>query len=75
MDKEQCIIENSGEPMDKEALLHAFDLFYTGDKSRRTGDGHMGIGLYLAKKIFELHQLKLLLENTDGGVRAVICRR
>ena len=75
MDKEQCIIENSGEPMDKEALLHAFDLFYTGDKSRRAGDGHMGIGLYLAKKIFELHQLKLLLENTDGGVRAVICRR
>ena len=75
MDKEQCIIENSGEPMDKEALLHAFDLFYTGDKSRRAGDGHMGMGLYLAKKIFELHQLKLLLENTDGGVRAVICRR
>lgn len=74
VDKEQCIIENSGEAMGEEALLHAFDLFYTSDKSRTGKDGHMGMGLYLAKKILELHHLKLVLSNVEGGVRVVICK-
>lgn len=72
VDKEQCVIENSGEAMGEEALLHAFDLFYTSDKSRTGKDGHMGMGLYLAKKILELHHLKLVLSNVEGGVRVVI---
>lgn len=74
VDKEQCVIENSGEAMGEEALLHAFDLFYTSDKSRTGKDGHMGMGLYLAKKILELHHLKLVLSNVEGGVRVVVCR-
>ncbi len=74
VDKEQCVIENSGEAMGEEALLHAFDLFYTSDKSRTGKDGHMGMGLYLAKKILELHHLKLVLSNVEGGVRVAVCR-
>ena len=74
VDKEQCVIENSGEAMGEEALFHAFDLFYTSDKSRTGKDGHMGMGLYLAKKILELHHLKLVLSNVEGGVRVVVCR-
>ena len=34
----------------------------------------MGMGLYLAKKILELHHLKLVLSNVEGGVRVVVCR-
>lgn len=68
----QCMIENSGEPMEEEQLLHAFDLFYTRDRSRNMQEKHLGLGLFLAKKILALHGLKLTIENTDCGVRVVM---
>ncbi len=71
---EGCVIENTGLPMEEEQLLHAFDLFYTGEKSRGGEKKHMGMGLYLAKKILGLHRLSLSLENRKEGVRAVIRR-
>lgn len=74
VEKDQWMIENSGKPMGEEALIHAFDLFYTGDQSRRGKEKHMGLGLYLAKKILELHQLKLTLKNCSDGVQAVVRR-
>ncbi len=72
---ERCIIENTGFPMGEEQLVHAFDLFYTEDQSRSGKDRHMGMGLFLAKKILELHGMGIALENTGDGVRAVISRR
>lgn len=72
---ERCVIENTGFPMNEEQLVHAFDLFYTGDNSRSGKDRHMGMGLFLAKKILELHGMGLALENTGDGVRAVVSRR
>lgn len=69
---DKCSIENTGKTLDEEQLNHAFDLFYTGDKSRRKEKKHMGLGLFLAKKIFALHDMSLALENTDDGVQAVI---
>lgn len=74
VEKDQWIVENSGEPMGEEALLHAFDLFYTDEQSRRGKEKHMGLGLYLAGKILELHQLKLTINNCGDGVRAVVRR-
>lgn len=67
-----CSIENTGEPMKEEELLHAFDLFYTGNESRGGEGKHMGLGLFLAKKILDLHHMSLTIENTDGGIRTVI---
>lgn len=58
--------------MSQEDLDHAFDMFYMGDKSRNKDHGHMGMGLFLAKKILELHSLSLTLENTSDGVGARI---
>jgi len=69
---ERCVIENTGFPMKEEQLVHAFDLFYTEDHSRSGKDRHMGMGLFLAKKILTLHGMGLALENTGDGVRAVI---
>lgn len=70
-----CRIENTGEPLSAEQLDHAFDLFYSGDKSRsQKGEKHMGMGLYLAKRILERHHLKLTLENGGLGVRVAISR-
>ena len=74
IEQEMCTIETSGSPMDEEQLAHAFDLFYTGNKSRGGKDKHMGMGLFLTRKILELHNLSLMLENTADGVRAAIRR-
>lgn len=71
-DGRSCAIENTGNPLSQEQLDHAFDMFYSGDKSRTSKDKHMGIGLFLARKILELHHLNISLENTRTGIRAVI---
>lgn len=67
-----CSIENTGFALTKEQLAHAFDLFYSGEESRSACGKHMGFGLFLTKKILELHQLKITLENTESGVRVSI---
>lgn len=74
-DHDLCVIENSGSSMDEEQLAHAFDLFYTSNKSRGGKQKHMGMGLFLAKKILELHSLALTLENTADGIQAVIHKK
>lgn len=70
--KDRCDIENTGRMLDDDGLVHAFDLFYTGDKSRSRKDGHMGMGLFLARKILGRCGLSLTLENTESGIRASI---
>lgn len=73
LNERTCTIENTGAPLSEEQLEHGFDLFYSQDKSRSSRDGkHMGLGLYLAKKILDKHGLKITLENTMTGVQVVI---
>ncbi len=69
-----CSIENTGAHLSEDQIMHAFDLFYTGDKSRGKMERHMGLGLFLAKKIFGLHGVELMIGNTDEGVRVVMRR-
>lgn len=71
-EKGSCSIENTGRPMEEEQLRHAFDLFYTGNESRGGKEKHLGMGLFLARKILGLHGLTLTVENGGDGVRAVI---
>lgn len=66
------MIENTGKFLTEEELLHAFDLFYMGDKSRGKRQGHLGMGLFLTKKILGLHGLEILLGNGKEGVRATV---
>lgn len=75
VDEKSCSVENTGKRMEEDQLLHAFDLFYTGDKSRNKKERHMGLGLFLARKILGLHELELRLENVEDGVRAVMDSR
>ncbi len=67
-----CSIENTGYPMEEEQLAHVFDMFYNGDHSRSSQEKHMGMGLFLTKKILEAHNLKLSLDNTKTGIKAVV---
>lgn len=71
--EKSCAIENTGFPLSEEQLKRSFELFYSGNKSRSAKDGkHMGMGLYLAEKIFSRHGLSVALENTKIGVKATI---
>lgn len=67
-----CMIENTGKTMEEEQLLHAFDLFYTGNKNRGKKEKHLGLGLFLVKKILGLHGIGVTIENMDDGIRAVV---
>ena len=52
IEKNRCVIQNTGEKIPEEDLPYVCDLFFTGSKSRDTGEKHLGVGLYLADKIF-----------------------
>ena len=67
-----CSIENTGYLMEEEQLTRVFDMFYNGDYSRSSREKHTGMGLFLTKKILEAHNLKLSLENTKTGIKAVV---
>lgn len=73
-EKECLVIENTKDSISGEEIDRAFELFYSRDKSRNRKDGHMGMGLFLTKKILQLHGLEVTLENADDRVRAVIKR-
>ena len=69
LEKNRCVIENTGEKIPEEELGRVCELFYTGSKGKSTGEKHLGIGLYLADRIFKAHGLSLKVENTEEGVR------
>lgn len=60
---------------DEDSLIHAFDLFYTENKSRGGKNRHMGMGLYLAKKILGIHKINLTIENTSRGIQVSMKRQ
>lgn len=70
-----CSIENTGNPIPEEKLAFAGNLFYSGDENRSYQRKHLGLGLYLAERIFELHHLKMKMENTENGVRVTVQKR
>lgn len=72
IDREYCSIENTGEHIPQEKLSKVFDMFYTGNISRTSGEKHPGIGLYITKRIMENHNLDLRIENTYTGVKVMI---
>ncbi len=70
--KEQLCVENSGNQIPSEDMPHLFEMFYTGEKSRSGRERHLGLGLYLTKKICDLHHLGIFVENTEEGVKVTV---
>ena len=62
-------IRDNGKGFSKEALSHAFDRFFSGDKSHKKGSG---IGLSIAKSIARVLGAKLRLENDRGAVVKIL---
>lgn len=65
--EELCLtITDSGDGFSKKALLHGTEAFFTEDEGRIQG-GHMGNGLFFAKKVIEGNGGSLLISNSQKG--------
>ncbi|WP_332870123.1 ATP-binding protein [Clostridium carboxidivorans] len=62
-------VKNSDVRIEEKEILKIFDAFYRVDKSRSRKTGGSGLGLYIVKMVFELHNIKYKIENTDDGVK------
>lgn len=72
VNKEQCVIENTGDKIPAADLPSIFEMFYSGQNDSAGGEKHLGFGLYLCKKICSLHHLSLTVRNTEMGVEAIL---
>lgn len=61
-------IENTGVHVSGDAIPHLFEAFYRADASRNRNTGGTGLGLYIVRKIMEMHHVKYGISNTSKGV-------
>ena len=60
---------NTGETINNNELEHLWDVFYKVDKSRtQNGTANYGVGLAIVKKVADIHDGKVWVENQDNGV-------
>lgn len=69
----QISIADEGSGFTSEALHHAQDQFFMGNKSR-TSNMHFGMGLYITSSIIKKHNGQLILKNSDTtkGAQVII---
>ena len=69
----QVSITDEGNGFTPEALHHAQDQFFMGNKSR-TSNMHFGMGLYITSSIIKQHNGQLILKNSDKtkGAQVII---
>lgn len=63
-----CKIENTGVTIPEEEISYLFEAFYRVDASRNRNTGGTGLGLYIVRKIMDLHHAKYGIKNSDRGV-------
>lgn len=63
-----CEIENTGVRIEEDALAHLFEAFYRADTSRNRNTGGTGLGLYIVRKVMEMHHAKYSIKNSKNGV-------
>ena len=62
----QVCVKDEGTGFDEEAVRHAAERLWRGEKSRRT-DGHHGLGLWSAAQAIRAHKGELVLGNWEEG--------
>ena len=61
-------IKNTCVHVDEGDLSRVFEAFFRADQSRNRQTGGSGLGLYIVKKILDLHGTQYSMKNTTGGV-------
>lgn len=64
-------VSDTGPGFTPEALHKAGQFLYTD--AARPGNGHQGLGLYLARSVAQAHGGKLVLANTGTGAQVQLC--
>ena len=59
-------IKDFGEGIPSSQIDKIFDRFYRIDKSRSRNSGGSGLGLSIAKRIFELHNATISIQSKQG---------
>jgi signal transduction histidine kinase len=68
IDQNRLSISNKSDSIPEDKMKHIFE-FSTGTK------GHYGFGLYFAKKVADIHDLLLSIENDTDGVNVSISKK
>lgn len=63
-----CEVENTGVHIPEDTISHIFEAFYRADTSRNRNTGGTGLGLYIVRKIMELHHAEYGIKNSNRGV-------
>nr|WP_276576055.1 HAMP domain-containing sensor histidine kinase [Oceanirhabdus seepicola] len=63
----KIVIKDNGNGFTNEDLKMATGKFYRGDKSRGSGAGHSGLGLYISRKLINLHGGELRIYNNENS--------
>ena len=61
-------IENTGVRVPDDAIPHLFEAFYRADTSRNRNTGGTGLGLYIVRKVMEIHRANYGISNINNGV-------
>lgn len=67
----RIVVENPGD-LPAEDLPRLFDRFYTGDPSRRSGHGGVGLGLAIVRSIAEAHGGGATAESGQGKIQFIL---
>jgi signal transduction histidine kinase len=59
-------VSDTGEGIRAEDILHIFERFYRGEKSRNRGTGGAGLGLAIARGIVRAHGGDIRVESKVG---------
>lgn len=58
-------VADTGPGIPRDALPHIFDRFYKADQQDDQGNGSMGLGLAIAKRILELHSSEISVVSSE----------
>lgn len=61
-------IENTGVHIEEQDLPQLFGAFFRADQSRNRQTGGSGLGLYIVKKILDLHNTQYHIRNSKTGI-------
>jgi len=74
LEKNEITIEDSGIGIPKENLENIFEPFYCVDSSRSKNLGGHGLGMTIAKNIFDMHMIKISVSSEAGKGTKIILK-